>query len=180
MEFRIETERLYIRELLQDDDEGMFEMDRDPEVHRYIAQAPVKTIEETREVIAFIQKQYAEHGIGRWAVIEKKSGNFIGWTGFKLMKEYANGRINHYDFGYRLTRSAWGQGIATEAARASLQYGIAQLKLTPVFAMTDVDNTASRNVLEKIGFRFVEIFNYERPPDWRTPGALVPVTWYEI
>jgi len=173
MNFSIETERLYIRELLAEDDEGMFVMDSDPEVHRYIAQTPVNSIEEIRGVIEFVRKQYEENGIGRWAEIEKESGDFLGWTGFKLMKEYANGQIGHYDFGYRLKRSAWGRGIATEAGRAALKYGTENLGLSPVFAMTDVDNSASRHVLEKIGFRFVEIFESEA-------AGKVMATWYEL
>ena len=68
MSVYIETERLYIRELLTGDDEGMYEMDRDPDVHRYISQTPVRSIEETRDVIAFVRRQYEENGIGRWAI----------------------------------------------------------------------------------------------------------------
>jgi len=82
MDHFIETERLYIRELLPEDEEGMFEMDSDPEVHRFVGQRPIKTHEEAHNTINFIRKQYEDNGIGRWAVIEKETNGFIGWTGF--------------------------------------------------------------------------------------------------
>ena len=72
MEFIIETERLYLRELVASDDVGMFELDSDPEVHRFIENKPIQHIEESQEAIRYIQKQYAENGIGRWAVLLKK------------------------------------------------------------------------------------------------------------
>src|SRR5580704_19424837 len=98
MSIYIETERLYIRELLAEDEPGLFEMDSDPDVHRYIARKPLKTMEEIRTMLQYVQQQYIDNGIGRWAVIEKDTNEFLGWTGFKLMKEIANGHINHYDY----------------------------------------------------------------------------------
>lgn len=77
-QFYIETDRLIMRDLLPTDDAGMFELDSDMEVHRYIGQKTVKTINESRAVIGIIRRQYSTNGIGRWAIIEKTSGNFIG------------------------------------------------------------------------------------------------------
>ena len=178
MSIRIETERLLIREIMPSDEAGMFEMDSDPEVHKYITKTPLKTMDEVRDVIAFVRKQYVDNGIGRWAVEEKETGEFLGWTGFKLMNEVTNGRVGHYDFGYRFKRKVWGRGIATEAGKASLKYGIEVLKLDPVFAMTDVDHVVSRHILEQLGFRFVEIFRYDTPGYWRTENNM-EATWYE-
>ena len=177
MEIFIETERLFIRELLAEDAAGMFEMDSDPEVHRYVGSKHLTNIDESRDVIDFVRKQYVADGIGRWAIIEKATNEFVGWTGFKLMREKVNGHVNHYDFGYRLMRRKWGFGFATESGAAALLYGLETLKLAPVFAMTDVDNTASRRVLEKLGFRLAEIFHYDGAPTWRMDGQ--PTTWYE-
>ena len=179
MSIYIETDRLYIRELLPEDAAGMFAMDSDPEVHRYVGQRPVQTLQESSDVIAFVRHQYTDNGIGRWAVIEKDTNDFLGWTGFKLIKETNNGHTGHYDFGYRLARKAWGRGIATESGRAALQYGVEQLGLQPVYAMTDVANAASRHVLEKLGFRFVEIFEFDEPTPWRTNDNMM-ATWYEL
>ena len=175
----IETERFYIRELQLEDEAGMFEMDNDPLVHRYIAQNPIKTIEEERDVIRFVRQQYTDNGIGRWAIVDKHTGEFIGWTGFKLMTETVNGQTNYYDYGYRLKQSAWGKGIATETGLASLRYGVDKMGLWPVFAMTDVNNGASRHILEKLGFNFIKIFLYTGPSQWRTAGD-ISATWYEL
>ncbi len=175
----IETDRLYIRELLPEDEEGMYIMDSDPEVHRYLGQQPVKTRAETGAVIKMIRQQYIDNGVGRWAVIEKETGDFIGWMGFKLMKEPVNGHVNHYDFGYRLARAAWGKGFATEAGKAALDHGLRVRGFSPVFAMTDVHNAASRRVLEKLGFRFVKVFEFDGKLSWGTPDDLM-VTWYEL
>jgi len=178
MDLHIETERLYVRELLPSDDKGMFVMDSDPEVHKYVGKSPVTKIEESRDVIAFVRQQYIDNGIGRWAIIEKATNDFVGWTGHKLMKERVNGHINYYDFGYRLAKRFWGKGYATESGRAALKYGIDQLGFRDIYAMTDVNNMASRNVLEKVGLVYIETFNYDAAPTiWRTEGE--PTTWYK-
>ena len=62
--------------------------------------------------------QYEENGIGRWAVIENKSGELIVWSGIKLIKEETNGYKDFYDLGYRLRPQFWVLGCATESAKA--------------------------------------------------------------
>jgi len=179
MDVFIETERLIIRPLLAEDDEGMFRMDSDPEVLKYIGIEPQTNIEQSREVIRFVQQQYAEHGIGRWAMVDKATNDFIGWTGFKYMTITVNGHTNFHDFGYRLVQQHWGKGYATEGAIASLKYGIETLGFKDVYAMTDANNAASRRILEKTGFKFIEIFPYdnEGPLLWLRKG--MPTTWYK-
>ena len=102
MTFYLETERLILRELLPTDDEAMFELDSNPEVHKYLGNNPVRNIEECRTTIELVRKQYIENGIGRFAMIEKSSGNFTGWTGLKFIKVPINNHINFYEVGYRL------------------------------------------------------------------------------
>lgn len=177
MSIYIETPRLIIRELTADDDQAMFEMDSDAEVHRYLGGKPYTSIEQSRENIAYIQQQYRENGIGRWAVMLKETNEFIGWTGYKLMREKVNGHINHYDFGYRHMRKHWRKGYAYEAAKAALDYGIDVLGFKNIYAMTDVDNAGSRHILELLGFKFIEIFQYDGQPFWRIGQ---PVTWYKL
>ena len=173
----IETPRLLIRELLPSDDIGMFQMDNNPEVHRFLGNKHFTQIDQSRENIAFVRQQYADFGIGRWAVIEKATGDFVGWTGFKLMKDKVNNHVDHYDFGYRQQQSKWGQGFGYEAGYASLHFGIQELGLKNIYAMTDVDNNASRRLIEKLGFVFVETFCYDSHPTWREQGQLT--TWYK-
>jgi len=176
MSLHIETPHLLIRELRPTDDVAMFEMDNDPEVHKYLGNHHYTSIEQSRDNIRYIRQQYEENGIGRWAVEVKDTGEFVGWTGWKLMKESVNGHSNHLDFGYRHTRKHWGKGYGYEAAKASFDYGREVLGFKDAYAMTHVDNAGSRRILEKLGFVLKEIFPYEGPALW---VAGMPVTWYE-
>jgi RimJ/RimL family protein N-acetyltransferase len=161
MEIFAETKRLILRELLATDDKGMFELDSDPEVHQYLGRKPVKTIEESRNLIAFIREQYNTNGIGRWAVIEKETQEFLGWAGLKLIREPINHHTNFYDLGYRFIRRYWGKGFATETAKASLAYGFGQMQLKEIYGMAHIHNTASQQVLTKVGLQYLETFDYE-------------------
>ena len=177
MNIYLETERLIIREIRPEDEADMFAMDSDAEVHRYLGNKPYTEISQTRDNIAFIRKQYEDHGVGRWAVLHKETDEFVGWTGFKRMTEMVNGHINHLDFGYRHARKFWGQGYGHEAAIAALTYGVETLGFKDIYAMTEVSNAGSRRILEKLGFRLIKIFPYDGPNFW---VADLPVTWYQL
>ena len=159
----LETERLIIRPITLDDLQDFYEMDSQPEVHIYLKNQPIKTIDETKVNIDNLLLKYETLGISRLAVIEKESGKVIGWTGFKYVeeKEAINNRFDFLDFGYRYRKETWGKGYATEAAKACIDFyreNMTELKLN---AITHVDNAASRNVLEKVGFRVTETFHFE-------------------
>jgi ribosomal-protein-alanine N-acetyltransferase len=166
----IETERFIIREILPIDAEGMFLLDSDPEVVKYVGHPPLSNIQQSVDVIVFIRKQYQTNGIGRWAVILKADNTFVGWAGLKLVTESTNHHINYYDLGYRFQQAHWGKGYATEVCRAIIDYAFQQMQLHEIFAITDVDNTASRHILEKLGFQFKEIFSFDDSP----------TTWYHL
>ncbi|MCX6352924.1 MAG: GNAT family N-acetyltransferase [Bacteroidetes bacterium] len=173
IKFYIETDRLILREFQLTDDVGMFELDSDPEVHKYLGNKPVETIDECRTTIESVLNQYIENGIGRWAIIEKLSGNFVGWAGLKLMKTTINNHIDFYDSGYRLIQKYWGKGYATEATKASLQYGFRQMNLKEIYGITHIENLKSRRVLEKSGLRFIEHFIW---PEWHN----IKCNWLKI
>ncbi len=151
MKIHIETDRLLMRDLMDEDVHGLFAMDSDAEVHKYLGNKPIASIAEAQKYIDLIKQQYVENGIGRWAVVEKESGNFIGWSGFKYNTEVLNGRTNYYDIGYRLIKKYWGKGYATETAVASLHHGFAALNYDEIVGIADVANTASNIILKKIG-----------------------------
>ena len=161
MEFYIETERLILRDLLETDVEDYFEMDSDPEVHRYLGNNPIKTREQALENINNIRKQYLENGIGRWATIEKSSGTCIGWSGLKFITEDWNNHINFHDVGYRFMPRYWGKGYATESTKAALEYGFNTMGLTEIIGTANEDNKASRRALEKCGLTFIEQFMWK-------------------
>lgn len=160
MKIFIETERLLLREIVETDAAGFFELDSDPAVHRYLGNKPVKTLEECQRIIQHVRKQYVENGIGRWAIVDKITQDFIGWSGLKYEKNLREG-IYYYDLGYRLKKKYWGKGIATETAKAALRYGFQQLNLPEICAAAHLENIASNTILKKIGLAFVETFEYE-------------------
>ncbi|MBD1364089.1 GNAT family N-acetyltransferase [Mucilaginibacter sp. ZT4R22] len=160
MQIFAETDRLILREILPTDAQGMFELDSDPDVHRYLGNKPIETLEEAQQGIAFIRQQYLDYGIGRWAVIEKATSEFTGWAGLKFMTETRNRHTNFYDVGYRFIKRYWGKGYATEAAIASVNYGFDVLKLDELFGMADVDNIGSNKALQKAGLKYVEDFEH--------------------
>lgn len=158
------TKSLILREVLPEDEARYFEMDADPGVHRYVGNQPVQRMEEVRGKIQRIRMGYTENGIDRWAVVEKESGQFIGWAGLRLIEETRNKHTNYYDLGYRLMKSHWGRGFASEAAVAALNYGFTSLELNEIYASADSRNVASIRVLTKAGFKFVEQFDSEGVP----------------
>ena len=155
-----ETDRLILRELVSADAGGMFELDADPEVHRFLGNHTVHLLSESAAAIEAIRQQYTDNGIGRWAVLEKTTDSFIGWGGLKLIKEPVNKHVNYYDMGYRLIKRYWGKGYASEIAAVTLTYGFEELNLNEICAMVHIDNGASRHVLEKAGLHFVNKFYY--------------------
>lgn len=144
-----ETRRFYLRNLEPGDAKGMFELDSDPAVHTYLGKNPLKNIDECHEILTNVQKQYEQNGMGRWAIIDKETGSFVGWTGLKLETKVRD--FDYYDIGYRLIQRFWGKGIATETALYSMHYGFTELKLPQICGTAHVDNTASNKVLKKIG-----------------------------
>lgn len=170
MKIFIETERLILREIQSADIEGMLELDSDPEVHRYLGDAPVTDRERIAEVINFIRQQYIDNGIGRWAVIDKTTNQFIGWAGLKFVSETINGHTDYYDLGFRIIRKFWNKGFATEASVGLLNYAFKTLNADAVYALVDCDNIASNKVLKKVGLNFKEKFNLDG----------IMHNWYEI
>jgi ribosomal-protein-alanine N-acetyltransferase len=153
MKIYAETDRIILREIVPEDAEAMFEMDSDPEVQRYLHKIPIETIDEAIDSIKFIRQQYIDYGIGRWAIVDKKTNQFVGWGGLKFRTDEVNGHTNFHDVGYRLLKKFWGQGFATESAKTTLKYAFEKLNLDAVYALADVENKASIHALLKSGLR---------------------------
>jgi [ribosomal protein S5]-alanine N-acetyltransferase len=153
-----ETARTILREISMEDVEEFFEMDADPEVHKYLGNNPVTGKDQITDIIKSVQQQYIDNGIGRWAIIDKSTNRFIGWTGLKLVRDLINNQSNYYDLGYRLIKKFWGRGIATETAFATLKYGFDELHLTEIIATVNCENAVSNHIVTKLGFTFHETF----------------------
>ncbi len=166
----LQTQNLIIREILPSDVDGIFELDSNSEVHRFLGNNPISSKEKAAEIIEYIRKQYIDNGIGRWAVIEKKSGDFIGWTGIKLEDIETNGFTKYYDLGYRFIPRYWGKGYGYESTFASLNYIVKMLDLKKVCGAAHIDNIGSNRILQKVGLKFINEFIYD--------GA--KHNWYEI
>ncbi len=153
----LETERLLMKPMDFSHAEMLFVMDKNPNVHKYLWQKPILTIDEVYDYIKMVQNQYVENGIGRFTTIYKETGDIIGWTGLKYVNDHTeNGNINFYDYGYRLNEKFWNQGLATESTMAWLNFGLDQMKLEVIHAYTHAENIASNKVLEKSGMSFME------------------------
>lgn len=174
MDFIIETDRLYLREIIEEDAQDLFELDSDVEVHKYLGNNPVKNIEESKAIIKNIRQQYLDNGLGRLAVIEKGTNNFLGWSALKFETGLIDD-LEYYDLGYRLKKKYWGKGFASESAIASVEYGFNKLNLDEIFAAAHVDNIGSNKVILNSGLKLVdtividgEIHNWYRirKSDW--------------
>ncbi len=162
MKFHIETDRLILREIRDTDLEGMYELDSNPAVHRYLGKKPISTKEEAKNTIDSVKKQYEERGIGRWAMIDKETGEFMGWSGLRLNTEYnMNGFTRYYDVGYRIIERFWGKGYATESGKAAVKYAFEVMNLPEIYATTEIGNEGSHHALLKIGLSYVEDFYFE-------------------
>ena len=138
----LETARLVLRRLTRDDAENLFELDCDPEVMRYLTGGIPHTREEIvgRELPRYLRyyERYSDYGF--WAAIERATGEFLGWFHFHPSREGSE----EIELGYRLKRSAWGKGYATEGSRALIEKGFTELGARKVVADALAANLRSR------------------------------------
>jgi ribosomal-protein-alanine N-acetyltransferase len=161
----IETERLLIRPFVPDDLDDFYRLVTDPDVTRFTGDKGGSREEVRKGMEERIFADYRVVGYGRWATVLKTTGRLIGFAGLKYLPD-----VGETDLGYRFFKEYWGQGLATEAARAVLDFGLRSFALTRVIGIADRDNKASIRVLEKLGFRF-EKFTIYRGSD---------VAWYAL
>lgn len=151
------TERLVLRALTPDDAEAFFRLNSHPEVMRYTGESPMPSVQAAREAIANYP-DWDDPGYGRWGCLLRSEGEAaspIGFCGLKWLPE-----TGEVDLGYRLLPDYWGRGLATEAARASLDFGFQTLGLAQVVAMVLPGNAASVRVLTKLGMERAEDVTY--------------------
>ena len=152
MHIILETPRLYLRRFTASDADAalIYELNSDAEVLKYLHEPALKDESHAKEILRnTILPQY-ENNLGRWAMHLKQGDEFIGWCGLKHRPE-----LKETDLGYRLKKTAWGKGFATEAALASLRYGFENLHLPLITGRAHIDNIASLVILQKIGMQYV-------------------------
>lgn len=152
----IETPRLRLLPWREDDWESFHPIASDPEVMRHITAGVPWTAERTRQ---FVEKQmavFAEHGYCRWRLELKQTGETAGFCG--------GGSLHGFDgveTGWWLARHLWGQGLATEAARAAVSDLLERVGLVKLISVAARENTASLRIMAKLGFRFIEEIEYK-------------------
>jgi [ribosomal protein S5]-alanine N-acetyltransferase len=152
MKVILETDRLLLREYVEEDAEAFFRLNSDPEVLRFVPDKRLLNVEQARQIlIDHPIADYRKYGFGRGACILKSTGEQIGFAGLKYLEE-----LGEVDVAYRLMPAYWGQGLATEAALASVRFGFTNLDLKQIIGLVMPDNIASVRVLEKTGLRYAK------------------------
>ncbi len=145
----VETERLWLRVFSPDDLEDLARIFSKPEVMKYLGlEGKPVSKEETETALLSMIKHWERHGYGRWAVVDKESGSLIGYAGLRNHEDTA-------ELVYLFDEPYWGKGLATEVARACLEFGFELHGLETIIAFAKPLNASSRRVLEKIGMQFV-------------------------
>ena len=161
--FILETKRLILRRQKIEDLDDLWALYCNPEITKYIPDAP-RSREEAREELEWHKNGHPRFPVlGLWATIYKETGKFIGRCG--LLPWTIDGQ-NEVEVAYTIAQEYWGQGLATEAAQAILNYGFDTLNLSRLIALIDSENIASQKVAEKIGMTFEKEGRDELGPFW--------------
>ena len=152
----LETERLLLREYVEEDAESFYRLNSDPEVIRYTGDDHLISIEQARTILReYPIADYGRYGFGRLACVLHGTNEVIGFAGLKYLPER-----DEVDLGYRFLRRHWGRGLATEACQAVVAYGFDVLRLAEIAALVQTGNIASMRVLEKCGLTFSGMTEY--------------------
>ncbi|MBE4907631.1 GNAT family N-acetyltransferase [Bacillus luteolus] len=144
----LETERLELREIKQEDAENIFDCFSNEEVTRYYGQEPLTTKEQAHQFVEFFDKNYKENRGIRWGIQIKGTSTLIGTIGFNAWSS----KHKRAEIGYELHPDHWRKGYATEVVSKVISYGFTELELTRIGAIVFIDNKASNELLLKLGF----------------------------
>ena len=173
-DFLLSTERLGLRNWIDSDMEPFAQMNMDKEVMKYFPKT--LSYSETLEMVERIKLYFSKNNFGLYAVEHKVTHKFIGFTGFST-PSFEAFFTPCIEIGWRFNKEFWGQGLATEAAKACLTYGFKTLHFNRIVSFTSVLNTASENVMKKIGMTFTGYFDH---PKIEKNNPLCRHTLYQI
>ncbi|HEU4911870.1 MAG TPA: GNAT family N-acetyltransferase [Actinomycetes bacterium] len=156
----VRTDRILMRRWRDADREPFAAMNADPQVMRHFPAPLDRAASDT--FLDRIEARFEEQGYGLWALEVVDGPGFVGFTGLNPMPDGVPG-AGGVEVGWRLARSAWGNGYATEAARAALDVARAA-GLTEVWSMTAVTNLPSQAVMRRIGLRRHGTFEHPAVP----------------
>lgn len=157
----LETQRLLLRHFVVSDLDNLFSFYSDPEVIKYIPDAP-RTYEETKEELEWFMNGHPRFPeLGLWATIYKETGQFIGRCG---LIPWTIDEKNEVEVAFALSKAYWGQGLATEVAQALVEYGFEHLQLSRLICLIEHGNQASIKVATKVGMTFEKEGRDEKGP----------------
>ncbi|MEV7023827.1 GNAT family N-acetyltransferase [Kitasatospora sp. NPDC093558] len=155
----LHTERLLLRRWRETDLEPWAAMNADPEIREHLGD--LLTRDQADASVARYEAAFEARGYGWWAVEVRATGRFAGFAGLDDIDEDAP--VDGVEIGWRLARSAWGHGYATEAARAVLGYAFDTLALPEVLAITTATNHRSQAVMRRLGMTHDPAADFEDP-----------------
>ena len=151
------TDRLLLRRGPHTDRAPFAELNGDAEAMRHFP--ALLSADESDALAERLDRSYDERGYGPWAIERLDTAQFIGFTGLSAMPNGVPGE-GGVEVGWRLARAHWGQGFATEAALAALEFAFDELALQQVNSIAAVGNSPSRAVMERICMRFADHFEH--------------------
>ena len=172
----IETERLILRGWREADRAPFAAMNADPRVMAIFPSTLDRPASDA--LVDRLQAHDAAHGFTFWALEDRRSGEFAGFTGL-VRVTFEAPFAPAVEIGWRLPTAFWGQGIASEAARASLAFGFDRLALPEIVSFTPNRHTASRRVMERIGMRHDPAGDFNHPK-WAPGHPMQPFVLYRI
>ncbi|SFQ41281.1 ribosomal-protein-alanine N-acetyltransferase [Psychrobacillus psychrotolerans] len=143
----LETERLILRKVTEEDIEDMYLYGSDEEVSKYVTWNTHETIADTKGFVEFVLNKYENKQVSPWGIEYKENGKFIGTIDFVWWQP--NHKIA--EIGYVISKDYWGKGLTTEVAKELVKFGFEEMDLVRVQARCDVENIASARVMEKAG-----------------------------
>lgn len=146
----LHTPRLLLRRWRDADVEPMAAINGDPDVMRWIGAGTVRNLEQTRAGIAAIEREWEANGYGLFAIEERASGDFVGFSGLTV-PYFLPELMPAVEIAWRLSRRHWGRGIGTEASAAALRFGLAEIGLPRIVAIVQFGNGASERIMVKLG-----------------------------
>lgn len=156
----LKTERLVLRRWRPEDREPFAALNADPEVMEHFPAALTRA--ESDAWIDRTEARFDELGFGWWALEIAETGEFIGFTGLSVPRFEAH-FIPAVEVGWRLSRSSWGHGYASEAARRALGVAFDDLGLTEVVSFTSTTNLRSQAVMRRIGMTHDPADDFDHP-----------------
>lgn len=177
MKIFLQTPRLILRQLNEDDLDNLVTLDSDPEVMRFINGG----IAISRKAIAenflpYVMSYDNQDELGFWAIIEKSSQEFIGWiflrpeADFKLLQQLNLADSEAIELGYRIRKLSWGKGYTTEASQALVNRCFTASNINKINAWALAENKASVRVMEKAGLKLQQ--EYIVTPEMLTDSSL--------